>query len=215
MTDPYLAAHEKKIHKLRAERREHFRIVARHRAARVKSLSLGRKAKAAAELRIIRRHRKAAQVAKADIRALEAEKKKHNWLVRKARNARKVRRTSGTLTWVDGHQVATWIAEIILRARREGVHFTVTSGIRTLATAQYLWNNASRLGLIHYVSVAYPCSSNHCGAVYPKGAVDLSPPWAFIAWLRREHAHGRATNLKSYHDTVGGRDDVHFSHTGH
>jgi hypothetical protein len=119
------------------------------------------------------------------------------------------------LTWIDGHQVASWIAPILFEARRDGVRFTVTSGIRTLATAQYLWNNAYRLGLIHYVSVAYPCSSNHCGYVYPAGAADCSPPWSLIEWLRRQHAKGRHTILKSYHDVVGSRDDVHFSHTGH
>lgn len=216
---------QRHIARLKKERKEHQATVRRHQRRRRKALALakasptaaGRKAareEATRELVIVRRHREAAQTCLHDIRALRSEAHVKSRLIRWLRHNRKVIGKNG-LTWVDGHQVATWVAKILLEARADGVHFTVTSGIRTLATAQYLWNNAGRLGLIHYVSVAYPCSSNHCGYVYPKGAADCSPPWSLIAWLRRKHAQGKHTELKSYHDVVGSRDDVHFSHTGH
>ena len=200
-----------KIRKLQAERREHTRIVRRHRLIRVKALT---KQTRSSETRIINRHLAARHQNLLDIRALRAEYHKHNVIVRRVRNNRTVIGSSG-LTWVDGHQVSSWIAKILFTARKQGVNFYVTSGIRTLATATYLWNNAGRLGLIHYVSVAYPCQSNHCGFVFPKGAVDLSPWEFFLYWLRRQHSLGRYEELKSYHDVVGSRDNVHFSHTGH
>jgi hypothetical protein len=203
-----------KIEEQRKSRRKHLRQAARAQSRRLKALARRDWPAARTALAVRRRHREAAQQDLKDIRALRAEYSEKGRLKRLARNNRRVIGKSGR-TWVDGHQVASWIAVILFEARADGVVFRVTSGERSYATALYLWNNAGRLGLIHYVSVAFPCNSNHCGVIFPKGAVDLYPWQNFLNWLRRQHKLGRHENLKSYHDVVGSRDDVHFSHTGH
>jgi hypothetical protein len=221
--------HKARIERLRKERRGHLRKALRARARRTIALAKlarphtkaqGRRWRADAQsaLRVRRRHRESAQEDLADIRALRADCHKHSLFVRWLRHNRSVIGTGGTTKYFDGHRVATWIVDLYLApARRAGVQFYVTSGERSLATAQYLWNNAGRLGLVHYVNVAYPCTSNHCGVVFPKGAVDA---WdrdggsdRLRAYIRAHQVAGR--ELRAYHDVVGTRDEPHYSHTGH
>ena len=45
--------------------------------------------------------------------------------------------------------------------RAIGKTVTITSGYRSVAKQQYLWNHASELGLVHYKTVAYPGKSEH------------------------------------------------------
>jgi hypothetical protein len=150
-------------------------------------------------------------------RTANRHRKEKNRLLRVIRHRRKVlslnKEVRQNLMWYDGHQVAGWIVPFLDHARAHGWRGHVNGGVRSEQTAWYLWNHAGRLGLQRWVSVAYPCTSNHCGYIYPKGAVDVSDPWTFA---RLEH--GRTINgktLRAYMYTVGPRDPVHFSHTGH
>ena len=133
--------------------------------------------------------------------------------VRKRRRELLIPPIKSGVTTRDGEEVAAWIAPFIDHARAHGWQGRVNDGTRSLANAWYLWNNSARLGLIHYVSVAFPGSSNHIGYVWPKGAIDVSDAETFA---RLEH--GRTINgrtLRAYKRVVGPRDDPHFSATGH
>ena len=86
--------------------------------------------------------------------------------------------TSGTRV-IDGHQVAGWIAPVVLWARDHGWPGQVTSGYRS--------DSAQRDACIHVCgnpngcpgTCAPPGQSNHRGTKYPLGAVDVSYPAEF------------------------------------
>ena len=113
---------------------------------------------------------------------------------------------SGGTTVVDGKPVANWIATILMAARKAGVAFGVSSGFRSFAEQSRLWD---QLG--HDTSiVARPGTSNHEGATWPRGAVDISPGWNNLeAWLRSHPQYGR-----SLHHYGNPRDPYHFSARG-
>ena len=113
---------------------------------------------------------------------------------------------SGGTTVVDGKPVANWIATILMAARKAGVAFGVSSGFRSFAEQSRLWD---QLG--HDTSVvARPGTSNHEGATWPRGAVDISPGWNNLeAWLRSHPRYGR-----SLHHYGNPRDPYHFSARG-
>jgi len=67
----------------------------------------------------------------------------------------------------EGHPVdITHVNYVLLKrlnayGKRYNKKITITSGYRSKKHQQYLWDNADKLGLVHYVTVAYPGTSNH------------------------------------------------------
>jgi hypothetical protein len=89
-------------------------------------------------------------------------------------------------------------------ARGHGWHGSVTSGYRSHAQQQYLWDHAAQLGLVRGVSVARPGTSSHeMGA-----AVDVTD----IAAFRKAMASAPPDSKLFWR---GASDPVHFSITGH
>lgn len=89
-------------------------------------------------------------------------------------------------------------------ARGHGWHGSVTSGYRSTAKQQYLWDHASQLGLVRGVSVARPGSSEH-----ERGrAVDVTDVDAF----KRAMAGAPPGSRLLWR---GPSDPVHFSVSGH
>jgi hypothetical protein len=105
---------------------------------------------------------------------------------------------------VSAHGLVAQVKRAIAWARGHGWSGSVTSGLRSTAKQQYLWDHASQLGLVRGVSVARPGTSEH-----ERGrAIDVSdiggfqramasaPPGARLLWR-------------------GPSDPVHFSVSGH
>lgn len=101
----------------------------------------------------------------------------------------------------DGHPVAKWIVPILKWARRNGWHGTVTSGYRSRAEQQAIWDSGVR-------PAAKPGTSNHEKTRWPGGAVDVSSNDELERVLR--HYPGI---LKIKRDPSIG-DPVHFSASG-
>lgn len=105
--------------------------------------------------------------------------------------------TAGTVTF-DGKQVAAWIAPALTYARANGWAGTVTSGYRSLAEQQRIYQSGVR-------PAAIPGTSNHESDAFPGGAVDVTDASQLSAIL-----------LKSPFATLlvwaGSKDPVHFSH---
>jgi hypothetical protein len=102
------------------------------------------------------------------------------------------------------HGLVAQVKRAIAWARGHGWSGSITSGLRSTAKQQYLWDHASQLGLVRGVSVARPGTSEH-----ERGrAIDVSdiggfqramasaPPGARLLWR-------------------GPSDPVHFSVSGH
>lgn len=179
---------------LRTFRRQALRKARRAARRRRKALRRGDKREARNALRVRRRWRKKAQGYLQDIRARRRSLKRRLHLPAK----------SGTV-WMDGKEVAAWIAPILKDARASGVwKGGVTSGFRSYA--KQFW--------IYYVArirpAARPGTSNHEGSAYPRGAVDVSDPWGLNRYLDSRGI----TKLRWYRDTVGPGDDWHFSGSG-
>jgi len=79
------------------------------------------------------------------------------------------------LTWMDGHQVAGWIAEILLRARATGLwNGYVISGWRSAEYSEQLCFN-----MCGQPSCSGTCAgrnTNHTGINFPEGAADITDP---------------------------------------
>jgi hypothetical protein len=89
-------------------------------------------------------------------------------------------------------------------ARSHGWSGSVTSGLRSTAKQQYLWDHAAQLGLVRGVSVARPGSSEH-----ERGrAVDVSDIGGFQHAMASAPANARLL-------WRGPSDPVHFSVSGH
>lgn len=98
----------------------------------------------------------------------------------------------------EGTQVAAWIAPILKYARQKGWSGSVSSGYRSFADQQRIYNSGVR-------PAARPGTSNHEGSDYPRGAVDVS---------NAEQLH-RILRNSPYANTLvwaGSKDPVHFSH---
>lgn len=111
----------------------------------------------------------------------------------------------GTATY-DGKKVAEWMVPALRWAREHGWKGTITSGVRTRAEQQSLWdrwNAGDRGGIVR--QPAKPGESNH--EVENGGAVDVSDPDTLARILHgyrgRKLIQGTAIN-----------DPVHFSATG-
>jgi len=98
----------------------------------------------------------------------------------------------------EGKPVAGWIAPILSYARAHGWTGSVNSGFRSFADQTRIYNSGVR-------PAAKPGTSNHEGADFPRGAVDVSNAAQLAAILRRS----KYRNLLVW---AGSKDPVHFSH---
>lgn len=110
---------------------------------------------------------------------------------------------SGKLATFDGKQVAGWIAPALEYARQHGWKGTVSSGYRTDAEQTRIYDSGVR-------PAAVPKSeggsgSNHEGAVFPLGAIDVTNAGQLSQILRNSPYR---TKLQ----WAGSKDPVHFSH---
>lgn len=115
---------------------------------------------------------------------------------------------------IDGHPVATWIEPIVAHARSKKAphawHGVITSGLRTTAQQTALYKRYKDSGFDPRYIAAKPGQSNHEGAVYPKGAIDVSDPQGFANAIRDWHGEHKLLWAVEH----GLNDVVHFSGTG-
>lgn len=98
----------------------------------------------------------------------------------------------------EGTTVAGWIAPILKYGRAHGWKGSVSSGFRSYADQVRIYNSGVR-------PAAVPGTSNHEGADFPRGAVDVSDAQTLSNILQRS----------PYAKTLvyaGSKDPVHFSH---
>jgi hypothetical protein len=112
-------------------------------------------------------------------------------------NARALTRAKGTTNF-EGHKVAAWIAPVLSYARKQGWKGQVNSGFRSLAEQTRIYNSGVR-------PAARPGTSNHEGAQFPRGAVDVSDAQQLSDIIKRS----RYSHLLQW---AGAKDPVHFSH---
>lgn len=110
---------------------------------------------------------------------------------------------SGKLATFDGKQVAGWIAPALEYARQHGWKGTVSSGYRTDAEQTRIYDSGVR-------PAAVPKSeggsgSNHEGAVFPLGAIDVTNAGQLSQILRNSPYRMKL-------QWAGSKDPVHFSH---
>lgn len=98
----------------------------------------------------------------------------------------------------DGKPVAGWIAPILQYARQHGWKGSVTSGYRSYADQQRIYNSGVR-------PAAKPGTSNHEMTAFPGGAVDVTDPQTLARILARSPFAGKLVY-------AGSKDPVHFSH---
>jgi hypothetical protein len=98
----------------------------------------------------------------------------------------------------EGKPVAAWIVPALTYARAHGWKGTVTSGYRSYADQQRIYNSGVR-------PAAKPGTSNHEGADFPRGAIDATDAAQLSAILR-------ASPYASKLIYAGTKDPVHFSH---
>jgi hypothetical protein len=104
---------------------------------------------------------------------------------------------SGTAMF-EGKKVAAWIKPALEYARAHGWRGVVTSGFRSYEDQVRIYNSGVR-------PAAKPGTSNHEGADFPRGAVDVSD----AATLSRILAN---SPYRSKLIWAGSKDPVHFSH---
>ncbi len=97
-----------------------------------------------------------------------------------------------------GKQVASWIEPALQYARAHGWRGTVTSGFRSRAEQERIYNSGVR-------PAAVPGTSNHEGDAFPRGAVDVSEAQQLARILEGSHYRGLLV-------WAGAKDPVHFSH---
>lgn len=97
-----------------------------------------------------------------------------------------------------GKQVAAWIAPILSYARSQGWKGDVSSGYRSKAEQERIYNSGVR-------PAAVPGTSNHEGQAFPRGAVDVTE----AAQLSKILEHSPYAKALVY---AGSKDPVHFSH---
>lgn len=98
----------------------------------------------------------------------------------------------------EGTKVAGWIEPALTYAREHGWKGQVTSGLRTFADQTRIYNSGVR-------PAAKPGTSNHEGAEFPRGAVDVSDAPQLAAILANS-PYGKRLKW------AGAKDPVHFSH---
>lgn len=97
-----------------------------------------------------------------------------------------------------GHKVAAWIAPILRFAESRGVKPQITSGYRSKAEQERIYNSGVR-------PAAVPGTSNHEGDAFPRGAVDIANAAAVAKVLK-------GTPYEKLLAYAGVKDPVHFSH---
>lgn len=134
-------------------------------------------------------------------------RRKANRVLRTIRHRRRVlsiRHRPPGLVWMDGKQVAAWVADELDKARRAGWRGYVVSGYRTPAYSERLC-----YGMCGAPRCPGRCagrSSNHSqGYIYPHGAVDVTD-WQTLDRL------SHSLNLRIRNALPA--DRVHFSATG-
>lgn len=103
----------------------------------------------------------------------------------------------GGVTNFGGKPVASWIAQVLTRAKAAGWTGSVNSGYRSVAEQRRIYNSGVR-------PAARPGQSNHNFTAYPGGAVDVSQAAQLAHILRR-----LGINKLVW---AGAKDPVHFSH---
>lgn len=98
----------------------------------------------------------------------------------------------------EGATVAAWIKPVLEYARKEGWKGSVKSGFRSLADQTRIYNSGVR-------PAAKPGTSNHEGADFPRGAVDVSDAPQLSAIISKS----KYSKLLQW---AGSKDPVHFSH---
>lgn|SRR5262245_6594739 len=106
-------------------------------------------------------------------------------------------KVKGTANFED-HTVAGWIAPILAYARAHGWKGQVNSGFRSFEDQTRIYNSGVR-------PAAKPGTSNHEGAEWPRGAVDVSDAQQLSDILRK-------SKYAKVLVWAGGKDPVHFSH---
>lgn len=106
--------------------------------------------------------------------------------------------TGGSVGTFGNQKVAGWIAPILDYARRNGWQGTVTSGYRSYADQQRIYNSGVR-------PAAKPGTSNHEFTAFPGGAVDVSNAAQLARILAKSPYAGKLV-------WAGAKDPVHFSH---
>jgi hypothetical protein len=177
---------DKRINRLRALRRQAFRIIERAKHRKARRVVRHQRKRANRFLRLIRHRRKVVTLPS---------------------------RPNHGAVWYDGKQVAAWIVPHLDYARRHGWTGHLTSGYRSIALQSALYYGAPGNGLIRGVTVAPPGASNHNYLEYPRGAVDALDYYKLRAVTHGVVLNGR--RLVWYGDAVGSRDPVHFSSNGH
>lgn len=116
------------------------------------------------------------------------------------------------LTTYDGHPVANWIVPALQYARQHGWGGYVVSGYRSASEQWAAAENYCReLGVSLYTEYPNgPLASNHCGDVYPRGAVDVTEASELNNALR---GYNGTKKLIWAEYTI--EDGVHFSSNGH
>jgi hypothetical protein len=98
----------------------------------------------------------------------------------------------------EGKKVAAWIAPALHYARDHGWKGKVNSGYRSFAEQTRIYNSGVR-------PAAKPGTSNHEGAKFPRGAVDVSEAEQLSTILKDSPYASKLV-------WAGGKDPVHFSH---
>jgi hypothetical protein len=98
----------------------------------------------------------------------------------------------------EGKKVAAWIRPALVYARQHGWKGTINSGYRSFADQTRIWNSGVR-------PAARPGTSNHEGAEFPRGAVDVSDAQTLSNILLRSPWARKLIY-------AGTKDPVHFSH---
>lgn len=111
--------------------------------------------------------------------------------------------TSGGVVMFEGKPVAAWMVPALKYARRHGWKGSITSGVRTRAEQQQLWDNRAS----NPNPVARPGTSNHEIDSGGGGAIDASDPNGL------ERALAGYNGVKPVRDPSI-NDPVHFSRTG-
>lgn len=105
----------------------------------------------------------------------------------------------------DNVPVAGWIADILTKARADGVNLRVSSGYRSYHDQWVIYQNEAGNGY----PVAYPGTSHHQGINYPDGAVDVYVgQFELSRWLQSNPNVARGLTF------AGSKDAVHFSVPG-
>ena len=106
--------------------------------------------------------------------------------------------TRGGVASFGGHKVAGWIRPILDYARRRGWQGAVTSGYRSFAEQQRIYDSGVR-------PAAKPGTSNHEFTAFPGGAIDVSNAAELSRILKSSPYASKLV-------WAGAKDPVHFSH---